>query len=656
MKKTKTALAVLLVSVLVSAGVLATMYEYYAGQLRASTLNIRNDYRRYAEETFAATDTPEKGMLDFTKKAFMEHSGLLPYFAVITDQDGNLLAETQNILFCRMPSEDGLHTLEFCAVLTPEITQRMIEAATEIAPKHKVDTIYVKSAGLAEQNGVYTPVRAEIGCKTPNSGNYTTVSFSDQPISFIAEWPQLMLYYPLDNVKLRNTLFFLRDQAYSLKDRLSQYYAVYSEVTEDEAIEQSDIVSQLMEQCIYSGMKEVSTQVFPVTVGGKTCFFILQYVSRLPGQVFQWYYLEFAQAGVLLLFASCAAMLLALWFVKRKSVLETSRYSFLAAAAHELKTPLNVMVSAGECIRDGVSPEKNAAYADMILHEGERMRSLLENMLQENRLITADGVKKTPTDLSELVLRETSAYADAAAQKRIHLTTEVVPGLTAAVDAELLSVALDNFLSNAVKYAPEDAKITVRAGRNGRKATVIVHNTGSRISPAALPHVWEELYREDTVRGDGAGSGLGLSIAGRVFKLHRMKYGCTSNEAGTSFWFTLSLSNRLARQVADGPTKASSGKRSSAERLCIAAVLCVAASLPTLASGLYTEWNPGFVSAIILAIAGEFCGLLGILSAALSWREKTRLKRKALLVITVIALLLPPLIYAFFYVAGSNGW
>ena len=451
MKKTKTALAVLLVSVLVSAGVLAVMYEYYAGQLRALTANVHGNYRRYAEAAFAAAGSPEEAMLDFTKNACQSY--LTPYFAAAADRDGAVLAETQNVLLCREPAEDGLTTLEYCAALSPEMTQAMLDAAAARRPNRKIDSIYVKKAELAEQDGRLIPVRAEIGSETPNSDNFITVTLSDLPATRTVSWPQLALYYPLNDEKTRNTLERMREQAHGLKDRLVQYYAAYPELSEHAASAQPDIVSEIMEQCMHSGMKNVSVQIFPVTADGGTYHFILQYVSQLPGQVFQWYYLEFAQAGALLLFASCAAMIFALWFVKRKEALESARYSFLAAAAHELKTPLSVMVSAGECIRDGVSPEKNPAYADMILHEGERMRALLEDMLRENRLLSAEGVKKTHNDLSALVLREAAAYEDAAAQKHITLTTEVPTGLTAAFDAELLAVALDNFLSNTPRPA-----------------------------------------------------------------------------------------------------------------------------------------------------------------------------------------------------------
>ena len=183
-----------------------------------------------------------------------------------------------------------------------------------------------------------------------------------------------------------------------------------------------------------------------------------------------------------------------------------------------------------------------------------------------------------------------------------------------------------------------------------------VHNTGSRISPAALPHVWEELYREDTVRGDGAGSGLGLSIARRIFRLHRIKYGCASNETGTVFWFSLPLSKRQKAVAAGSRTKAEKQNRSFGERLGIAAVGCVAAALAALAVGMYPELDPGVLAAAALAAAGEFTGLLSILSTALSWRDKTRPRRRLLFALTVAAVLLPPLVYAFFYAAGVNGW
>ena len=114
------------------------------------------------------------------------------------------------------------------------------------------------------------------------------------------------------------------------------------------------------------------------------------------------------------------------------------------------------------------------------------MKTLVEDMLRQNRFLSADGVKKTRTDLSALVRREAEAYAPAARQKQITLSVKTEPALWIDCDAEMIAIAVRNFLSNAVKYAPAGERITVTAAKEGNKAAVRVKNTGSRIGKESI--------------------------------------------------------------------------------------------------------------------------------------------------------------------------
>ena len=304
-----------------------------------------------------------------------------------------------------------------------------------------------------------------------------------------------------------------------------------------------------------------------------------------------------------------------------------------------------MIAGAGECLAENVAPEKTAEYAEVILHESERMKTLVEDMLRQNRFLSADGVKKKRADLSALVRREAAAYATAAKQKDISLSVKTEPGLWIDCDAEMIAIAIQNFLSNAVKYAPAGESIVVTAAKEGNKAAVCVKNTGSRVSHEALPHIWEELYREDGVRADGAGSGLGLSICRRVFELHRFAYGCVSDETGVEFRFSAPVSRREKRER--------TGKRRSvnrfhpAEKCAIAALSLIAASLILFALFVFTQSNGFLFPCVIFAAAGMLGSLLTALTRLLAWRDKVKLRRNRLVWLGIAAFLLPPAIYLF---------
>jgi signal transduction histidine kinase len=99
-------------------------------------------------------------------------------------------------------------------------------------------------------------------------------------------------------------------------------------------------------------------------------------------------------------------------------------------------------------------------------------------------------------------------------------------------------------LDNACKYAAPGSRVTVSLEKAGKKARLIVHNTGSYIPPEDLAHVFERFYRADKSRTASDSSGLGLAIVQSV--VERMKGAVTaesSQESGTAFTVLLPREN-----------------------------------------------------------------------------------------------------------------
>ncbi|MDE6412297.1 MAG: HAMP domain-containing histidine kinase, partial [Eubacterium sp.] len=137
---------------------------------------------------------------------------------------------------------------------------------------------------------------------------------------------------------------------------------------------------------------------------------------------------------------------------KKSKKLDNTKTAFTSAAAHELKTPLSVIENQCECIMENVAPEKNAEYINSIYTEALRMNKLVASLLQYNRLASADKIKMEKCRLDKIVQTEIEKYQTYFSTKYILLETDIYENAKVKCNAELMSLVIDNYLSNAVKH------------------------------------------------------------------------------------------------------------------------------------------------------------------------------------------------------------
>lgn len=103
---------------------------------------------------------------------------------------------------------------------------------------------------------------------------------------------------------------------------------------------------------------------------------------------------------------------------------------------------------------------------------------------------------------------------------------------------ELLTLVIDNYLSNAYKYTESGRTITVKLTREKKGCRFWVWNEGARLAEEDVTRVWDILSRQDKSRNREKGStGMGLPICRRILELHGFAYGCGNKENGVEFWF-----------------------------------------------------------------------------------------------------------------------
>lgn len=213
--------------------------------------------------------------------------------------------------------------------------------------------------------------------------------------------------------------------------------------------------------------------------------------------------------------------------------LEDRRQQFVAAASHDLKTPLALIGGYAEAIAQDISPEENARYLAAIEQETGRMNALVREMLDYTRLDRTDELQNRQTvDLSTLVHSLVDEYAPLFENRR--LSCDIMDGVRIRGDETLLRRAFGCLLENAAKYSPENGRVAVTL-RQAQAALLTVENDCDPIPADELPRLFEMFYRGDKARNRAGGHGLGLAITQKILALHGLTCRAENTKTGVRF-------------------------------------------------------------------------------------------------------------------------
>jgi len=198
------------------------------------------------------------------------------------------------------------------------------------------------------------------------------------------------------------------------------------------------------------------------------------------------------------------------------------RRQMTADIAHELRTPLSVILSHTEGIRDGVLEASQEVIN--IVHE-ETLR--LSSMVDDLRMLSLAEAGELSFEYQEIppeqLLREAEAFhLPRAKRKKIHIEIHVSPNLDKVrVDPGRIAQVLGNLMDNALRYTPEGGIISLQAEQTSDYVELRIQDSGPGIGTEELEHLFERFYREDKSRQrDKGGSGLGLAIAKSIVEGH----------------------------------------------------------------------------------------------------------------------------------------
>jgi len=232
--------------------------------------------------------------------------------------------------------------------------------------------------------------------------------------------------------------------------------------------------------------------------------------------------------------------------------LESLRRDFVANVSHELRTPVTAMRSAAETLKASALYDADVSVAvrfvDMIERNGERLQSLIEDLLELSRLESKEfRIKKEDVDLSVVANIVIGLFRERAAKKGVRLGVALDDGMGGLVtDQRALEQVVANLVDNAIKYCPSGSTVTLAAQNVPGAVRIIVRDTGLGIDPKHLPRLFERFYRVDAGRSrDVGGTGLGLSIVKHLVEAMGGQV-TVESEVGKGSAFSLTLPAKVA--------------------------------------------------------------------------------------------------------------
>ena len=208
---------------------------------------------------------------------------------------------------------------------------------------------------------------------------------------------------------------------------------------------------------------------------------------------------------------------------------ENVQKRFFQNASHELRTPLMSIQGYAEGIKYHVIPENEAT--DVILKESEKMASLINEILFLSKMETTEP-EFVNVNVAELMAEVSDNFRLMAKENNINIICEIKAEPVISADVKLLDRLLGNLVSNGIRYAKSEIKLSCEI--SGNDVIIKVSDNGSGIAKEDLPHIFERFYK-----GKGGKFGIGLSMASDIAKLHKGRLEAASDENGTVFTLTL---------------------------------------------------------------------------------------------------------------------
>jgi signal transduction histidine kinase len=224
--------------------------------------------------------------------------------------------------------------------------------------------------------------------------------------------------------------------------------------------------------------------------------------------------------------------------------LDRMKSEFISIAAHELRTPLSLILGYATFLRADASG-KAKEQVEVVLQSAMRLRSLIDDMVNLREVDSGEATLVIePCTVQELVQAgiQEIGYIVEAKEQTISLALPEQP-ITVEADRDKMTLVMVNLLSNAVKFTEQGGRLGIQAGVRDESAWLTVWDTGVGIPPDQLDRIFDRFYQVETsLMRRHEGIGLGLAIVKEMIELHHGQVQVESQEGkGSAFTITIPL-------------------------------------------------------------------------------------------------------------------
>jgi signal transduction histidine kinase len=219
----------------------------------------------------------------------------------------------------------------------------------------------------------------------------------------------------------------------------------------------------------------------------------------------------------------------------------------LGTVAHDLKNPLGVILGRTEMLTEligaAASKESVTAQVEHIRDATKRLTSMVDHLISDAMADAFDiTIRREAVDIAGLVTEVTDANQPLAANKQQTITVSAPPNFVTMCDADRMREAIDNLISNAIKYSSIGGKIAVVVSHEQSNTVIRIADEGAGLSPEDLGRLFGRFQRLSAKPTAGESStGLGLSIVKRIIDMHGGKVTADSDGPGRGATFTVVL-------------------------------------------------------------------------------------------------------------------
>lgn len=219
----------------------------------------------------------------------------------------------------------------------------------------------------------------------------------------------------------------------------------------------------------------------------------------------------------------------------------------LGTVAHDLKNPLGVILGRTEMLTElistGTSKESITAQIEHIRDATTRLTTMVDHLISDAMADAFDiTIRREPVDIAALVSEVAEANRPLAVNKQQTIAVSAPPNMVTMCDTDRIREAIDNLISNAVKYSPIGGRISVVVSHKDSNIVVRVTDEGAGLSPEDLGRLFGRFQRLSAKPTAGESStGLGLSIVKRIVDMHGGEITADSDGPGKGSTFTITL-------------------------------------------------------------------------------------------------------------------